>query len=86
MIDLSIMATHRIAAQINNRMQSEYHSSYIMLTPASGYSDLKEVYSIAESLEHHLSVLTHRDLIKSTRIRITTEVLYRELKPFFSIH
>ncbi len=38
------------------------------------------------TMEHHLWVLTHRDLIKSTRIRITTEFLYRELKPFFSIH
>jgi DNA-binding transcriptional LysR family regulator len=52
----------------------------------SGCSDLKEAYPIPESLEHHLWVLTHRDLIKSTRIGITTEFLYRELKPFFSIH
>ncbi len=52
----------------------------------SGCSDLKEVYPISESLEHHLWVLTHRDLTKSTRIRITTEFLYRELKPFFTPH
>lgn len=52
----------------------------------SGCSDLKEVFPIPESLEHHLWVLTHRDLTKSTRIRITTEFLYRELKPFFTPH
>ena len=52
----------------------------------SGCSDLKEIYPTPEFLEHQLWVLTHRDLIKSTRIRITTEFLYRELKPFFSIH
>ena len=52
----------------------------------SGCSVLKEIYPIPESLEHHLWVLTHRDLVKSTRIRITTEFLYRELKPFFSRH
>ena len=52
----------------------------------SGCSDLQEVYPISESLEHHLWVLTHRDLTKSTRIRITTDFLYRELKPFFTPH
>ena len=52
----------------------------------SGCSNLKEVFPISESLEHHLWVLTHRDLVKSTRIRITTEFFYRELKPFFSMH
>jgi len=52
----------------------------------SGCSDLKEICPTPEFLEHQLWVLTHRDLIKSTRIRITTEFLYRELKPFFSIH
>jgi len=52
----------------------------------SGCSDLKRIYPVPELLEHQLWVLTHRDLIKSTRIRITTEFLYRELKPFFSIH
>ena len=42
------------------------------------------VYLLKKAImEHHLWVLTHRDLIKSTRIRITTEFLYRELKPFF---
>ena len=49
----------------------------------SGCSDLKNVYSIPENREHHLWVLTHQDLTKSTRVRITTEFLYRELKPFF---
>ncbi len=52
----------------------------------SGCSDLKEICPTPEFLEHQLWVLTHRDLSKSTRIRITTEFLYRELKPFFSIH
>ena len=52
----------------------------------SGCSDLKEICPTPEFLEHQLWVVTHRDLIKSTRIRITTEFLYRELKPFFSIH
>ncbi len=52
----------------------------------SGCSDLIQVYPIAEFLKHHLWVLTHRDLTKSSRIRITTEFLYRELKPFFSNH
>ena len=50
----------------------------------SGCSDLIKVYPIPELLEHHLWVLTHRDLTRSTRVRITTEFLYRELKPFFS--
>lgn len=52
----------------------------------SGCSDLVNVYSTPEFREHHLWVLTHRDLTQSTRIRITTEFLYRELKPFFSSH
>ncbi len=52
----------------------------------SGCSDLIEVCPTPEFLEHQLWVLTHRDLIKSKRIRNTTEFLYRELKPFFSIH
>ena len=52
----------------------------------SGCSDLIQVYPIPEFLEHHLWVLTHRDLTKSLRIRITTEFLYRELKPFFLNH
>ena len=53
---------------------------------SSGCSDLKEVMPIPESLELDLWVLTHRDLTKSSRIRITTEFLYRELKPFFPPH
>ena len=52
----------------------------------SGCSNLQEIYPVPESLEHHLWVLTHRDPAKSARIRITTEFLYRELKPFFSMH
>ena len=44
---------------------------------------LKEIWAIRIRLQITNRV---RDLIKSTRIGITAEFLYRELKPFFSIH
>jgi hypothetical protein len=56
---------------------------------APGVSILKVSFLVScrsKFPEHQLWVLTHRDLNKSTRIRITTDFLYRELKPFFSIH
>ncbi len=46
--------------------------------------NLKRLMSLPKSKENSLWILTHKDLVRSKRIRLTTEFFYQELKPYFS--
>jgi DNA-binding transcriptional LysR family regulator len=48
------------------------------------HTNLKEIYPIPDPSGIYAWVLTHRDLTRSTRVRVTTEFLYHELRPYFS--
>ena len=46
--------------------------------------NLKRLMSLPKSKENSLWILTHKDLVRSKRIRLTTEFFYQALKPYFS--
>lgn len=48
-----------------------------------GKTHLKTICPIPETVERHVWILTHRDLMRSARIRLTTEFFFQELKVFF---
>lgn len=47
------------------------------------FSGLKKIYQPEKLVNAKIWVLTHRDLVRSERIRVTSEFLFNELRPFF---